>query len=137
MELDFPDMDELPSSFPEKDTQLFPKIWKWKRLPTNSHKTPDLDSKEWKAVMDFKNSALWKPGDLQKFANYFGVTHCALSTKIKKCLRPQRDNVGSSQGEPPTPHTARRPPALRAPSFPPAEPRRRRLTLGAETFAQV
>ena len=138
---------ELPSDFPERNNSiLFPNPWPRRDWPVGSHKTPEQDSDAWKAVMNFKNSSSWKGGDHQKFANYFGVAHNGLSKKIKQSQRrwipPRSDHMeaegaGSSQGEPPTTHTARHPPTIRAPSFPPAEPRRRRLTLGAETFAQV
>ena len=133
------DDNPLPSLFPERDDKiLFPIPWTYRDFDATKHRTPKRDSEQWKAVMRFRNSAHWrKKGDLQKFATYFGVSNSSLSIKITESQRQWTEGAGSSQGEPPIPHTVRHPPALRAPSFPPAEPRRRRLTLGAETFAQV
>jgi hypothetical protein len=96
--------NELPSLFPEKDTDLFPNPWPYRSLTSGSHKTPERGSDQWKALMKFKNSDDWKHGDLQKFAKYFGVAPHALSSKIKDSLKrfpPQRsDEVVSSRGEP-------------------------------------
>ena len=101
--------NELPSRFPEKDTERFPSPWHMRDLPPNSHKTPDRDSAEWKAIMKFRNSTDWKTGDLQKFANYFGVRPSSLCWKIKESQKdwlPQRsdevatEGAGSSHGTP-------------------------------------
>jgi hypothetical protein len=44
--------------------------------------TPRRDSKEWKEIIDFKESRDWETGDLKTFANYFAVSLSALSQKI-------------------------------------------------------
>jgi hypothetical protein len=108
--------NELPPRFLEKYAALFPNPWPLRSLPPGSHKTPDLDSDRWKAVMNFKNSGDWKAGDLQRFANYFDVGQSALSLKIKKSQRNllAAEGAGSSQGDPLHP-----PPSTLPPCSPP------------------
>jgi len=136
------DANQLPLLFPERDnTDLFPNPWPNRDLPARKHRTPKRDSDQWKAVMRFRNSRYWnKRGDLQKFADYFGVDQSALSRKIKdsqiQWIPAAAEGAGSSQGDS-TPPRVRRPPRPHPPSLLPSEPRRRRLTLGAETLAQA
>ena len=74
----------LPLHFPSK--HLFPAVWPAAKGKKGEYKTPELNSPQWEAIMEFRESALWKDGDLQKFADYFGVTPSAVSFKIKDSL---------------------------------------------------
>jgi hypothetical protein len=124
--------NELPLLFPERSSPLFPKLWKWRHLPPGSHKTPERDSDEWKAIMKFKNSGDWKRGDLQKFAKYFDVAVNSLCTKIKDSLAqtlPSSDEVTvaaeggcSSQGDNPSPLPCSSPPPSTLPPCSPPRP---------------
>ena len=77
---DFPGTKyKLPLNFPAKN--LFPYEWPSRDIP-NAHKTPSPYSEQWRVIVDFRESALWKEGDLQMFANYFGVHHTVLSKKV-------------------------------------------------------
>jgi hypothetical protein len=80
---------ELPFKFPGRNTNLFPNPWPYKNK-SGKGMTPRRDSKEWKAIIDFKESPDWETGDLQKFANYFGVGHSALSEKISASMEERR-----------------------------------------------
>ena len=74
-----PDMDatsltisnDLPFKFPGRNTDAFPNPWPNRDL-AGKHardKTPKRNTKEWNAILDFKESKDWQTGDLQKFAN--------------------------------------------------------------------
>ena len=82
-------MDELPLKFSGRNTKAFPNPWPHRGL-SGKGKTPKRNSVEWKAIIDFKESKDWEPGDLQKFANYFGVCHGNLSVKIAASVKERR-----------------------------------------------
>ena len=114
------DANKLPFLFPERqDSALFPNPWPNRDLPARKHRTPKRDSDQWKAVMRFRNSGYWnKRGDLQKFADYFGVDQSGLSEKIKESQKQwihAAEGAGSSQGEPSSP-TPTHPPDCSPPS---------------------
>ena len=69
---------ELPFKFPGRNTDLFPNPWPYKNK-SGKGMTPRRDSKEWKEIIDFKESRDWETGDLKTFANYFAVSLSALS----------------------------------------------------------
>ena len=100
--------NQLPLLFPERNSSLlFPNPWPKRDLAAGKHKTPKRDSDQWKAVMRFRNSTDWQEGgDLQKFADYFGVHHTSLSEKIiesqKQWIQAAAEGAGSSQGDPPS-----------------------------------
>jgi hypothetical protein len=81
--------NELPSKFPGRNTDLFPNPWPYKDR-SGKGMTPRRDSKEWKAIIDFKESRDWETGDLKTFANYFGVGLSALSQKISASTEERR-----------------------------------------------
>ena len=95
-----PDMDatsrtisnDLPFKFPGRNTDAFPNPWPNRDLAGKRarDKTPDRNTKEWNAILDFKESKDWQTGDLQKFANYFGVHHSSLGKKIRASLDERR-----------------------------------------------
>jgi hypothetical protein len=118
--MDNSNANQLPLLFPERDnTDLFPNPWPNRDLPARKHRTPKRDSDQWKAVMRFRNSGHWqKKGDLQKFADYFGVHHSSLSEKIIESQKQwihAAEGAGSSQGEPSSP-TPTYPPPCSPPS---------------------
>ncbi len=81
--------NDLPLKFSGRNTDAFPNPWPNRGLPGKG-KTPKRISAEWKAIMDFKESKDWQPGDLQKFANYFGVRPSNLCAKITASLEERR-----------------------------------------------
>ena len=81
--------NDLPLKFPGRNTDAFPSPWPDRGLPGKG-KTPKRNSAQWKAIIDFKESKDWQQGDLQKFANYFGVSHSNLSLKITASLEERR-----------------------------------------------
>ena len=109
------DANQLPLLFPERDnTDLFPNPWPNRDLPARKHRTPKRDSDQWKAVMSYRNSRYWnKRGDLQKFANYFGVHPASLCEKITESQKQwihAAEGAGSSQGDPSSPIPTHPPP---------------------------
>ena len=81
--------NELPFKFPGRNTDLFPNPWPYKDR-SGKGMTPRRDSKEWKAIIDFKESRDWETGDLKTFANFFGVGLSALSEKISASMEERR-----------------------------------------------
>ena len=81
--------NELPFKFPGRNTDIFPNPWPYKDR-SGKGMTPRRDSKEWKAIIDFKESRDWETGDLKTFANYFGVGLSALSQKISASTEERR-----------------------------------------------
>jgi len=113
------DVNELPLLFPERNSPNFPNPWPKRELPARKHKSPKRNTDQWKAVMNFRNSKEWQEGDLQKFANYFGVCSSALCEKLKESQKqtphPRSNDVaaegaGSSQGDPSSPIPTHPPP---------------------------
>jgi hypothetical protein len=80
---------ELPFKFPGRNTDLFPNPWPYKDR-SGKGMTPRRDSKEWKEIIDFKESPDWETGDLKTFANYFRVSQPALSEKISASMEERR-----------------------------------------------
>jgi len=83
-------LNDLPLKFPGRNTDAFPNPWPDRGLPGKG-KTPKRNSTQWKAIIDFKESKDWQqPGDLIKFAKYFGCSHSSLSVKIAASLEERR-----------------------------------------------
>ena len=79
--------NDLPLKFPGRNTDAFPNPWPDRGLPGKG-KAPKRNSAAWKAIIE--ESKDWQPGDLQKFANYFGVRHSNLCAKIKDSVEERR-----------------------------------------------
>ena len=86
---------DLPLKFPGRNTLAFPNPWPNRCLPGRG-RTPERGSVQWKAVIDFRESSDWDDGDLQKFANYFGVRHSSLSKKIKASREERRHRLAQA-----------------------------------------
>ena len=90
--------NDLPFKFPGRNTDAFPNPWPNRDL-AGKHardKTPKRNTKEWNAILDFKESKDWQTGDLQKFANYFGVHWSSLGDKIRASLNERRRACGAA-----------------------------------------
>jgi len=82
--------NDLPLKFPGRNTKEFPYPWPDRDLPKKKGKTPKRGTTAWEAIIDFKESRDWDTGDLQKFANYFGVAPSGLCDKIKASVEERR-----------------------------------------------
>ncbi len=82
-------LNDLPLKFPGRNTEAFPNPWPYRDL-LGKGKTPKRKSEQWKAIIDFKESKDWEPGDLKKFANYFGCSESSLCKKITDSVEERR-----------------------------------------------